>query len=171
MAYYASPDERDRLIDGFRTLAEFLQDHPDVAGSPLGGCAGVPARWHGRGRARRNRCDSIAYWRGNQRKPRRPLLRLPGFRPCGIPGDCNSRNPGNRRGREVRAVTITVAILALAIFLSGAVQGVLALLAVSIWTGSRGRQFPLAPRTLSETVTHRLLGVGVRCHRNKDEEG
>jgi hypothetical protein len=30
MAYYASPDERDRLIDGLRTLAEFLQDHPDV---------------------------------------------------------------------------------------------------------------------------------------------
>ena len=30
MAYYASPDERDRLIDGLRALAEFLQDHRDV---------------------------------------------------------------------------------------------------------------------------------------------
>lgn len=30
MAYYASPDERDRLIDGLRALAEFLQDHTDV---------------------------------------------------------------------------------------------------------------------------------------------
>ena len=68
-------------------------------------------------------------------------------------------------------MTITLAILALTIFLSGVVLGVLALLAVGIWTGSRGRQFPLVPRTLAEAVTHRLLGVGVRCHRNKDEEG
>jgi hypothetical protein len=68
-------------------------------------------------------------------------------------------------------VTITVAILALTIFLSGAGLGVLVLLAVGIWTGSRGRQFPLVPRTLAEAVTHRLLGVGVRWHRNKDEEG
>lgn len=68
-------------------------------------------------------------------------------------------------------MTITVAILALTIFLSGAGLGVLVLLAVGIWTGSRGRQFPLVPRTLAEAVTHRLLGVGVRWHRNKDEEG
>lgn len=68
-------------------------------------------------------------------------------------------------------MTITVAILGLAIFLSGAVLGVLALLTVGIWTGSRGRKFPQVPRTLAESVTHRLLGVGVRCHRNKDEEG
>jgi hypothetical protein len=68
-------------------------------------------------------------------------------------------------------VTITVAILALAIFLSGAVLGVLALLAVGIWAGSRSRQFPLVPRTLAEAVTHRFLGVGVRCHRSNDEEG
>ena len=67
-------------------------------------------------------------------------------------------------------MTITVAILALTIFLSGAVLGVLALLAVGIWMGSRGRRFPQVPRTLAEAATHRLLGVGVRCHRNKDEE-
>lgn len=30
MAYYANPDERDRLIGGLRTLAEFLRGHPDV---------------------------------------------------------------------------------------------------------------------------------------------
>jgi hypothetical protein len=30
MAYYANPDERDRLIGGLRALAEFLQDHSDV---------------------------------------------------------------------------------------------------------------------------------------------
>ena len=66
---------------------------------------------------------------------------------------------------------ITVAILAFTIFLSGAVLGVLALLAAGIWMGSRGRQFPLVPRTLTEAVTHRLLGVGIRWNRDKDEEG
>ena len=39
-------------------------------------------------------------------------------------------------------MTIAIAILALTIFLSGAVLGVLALLAVGIWTGSRGRPVP-----------------------------
>ena len=29
-SYYASADERARLIAGFRALADFLQDHPDV---------------------------------------------------------------------------------------------------------------------------------------------
>ena len=30
MAYYADKDERSRLIDGLRAVAQFLQDHPDV---------------------------------------------------------------------------------------------------------------------------------------------
>jgi hypothetical protein len=30
MAYYASQDERSRLIDGLRAVAQFLHDHPDV---------------------------------------------------------------------------------------------------------------------------------------------
>jgi len=30
MAYYASQDERSRLIDGLHAVAQFLQDHPDV---------------------------------------------------------------------------------------------------------------------------------------------
>ena len=30
MTYYASDDERDRLIGGLRALAQFLQDHPDI---------------------------------------------------------------------------------------------------------------------------------------------
>jgi hypothetical protein len=30
MAYYASPDERDRLIGGLRALAEFLHHHTEV---------------------------------------------------------------------------------------------------------------------------------------------
>ena len=29
-SYYANADERARLIAGFRALANFLQDHPDV---------------------------------------------------------------------------------------------------------------------------------------------
>jgi hypothetical protein len=66
----------------------------------------------------------------------------------------------------------TIVILALAVFLSGAVLGVLALLAIGIRRGSRGRHFPRAAHTLVEAVTHRLLGVGVRSYRDiKDEEG
>jgi hypothetical protein len=30
VTYYASDDERDRLIGGLRTLAQFLQDHPGI---------------------------------------------------------------------------------------------------------------------------------------------
>jgi len=30
MAYYADQDERSRLIDGLRAVAQFLQDHPDI---------------------------------------------------------------------------------------------------------------------------------------------
>lgn len=30
MAYYASQDERSRLIDGLRAVAQFLHDHPDI---------------------------------------------------------------------------------------------------------------------------------------------
>jgi hypothetical protein len=69
-------------------------------------------------------------------------------------------------------VATTVVILALATFLSGAVLGVLALLAVGIRTGSRGRHFPRAAHTLVEAITRRFLGVGVRSHSDsKDEEG
>jgi hypothetical protein len=30
MGYYTNHDERSRLIDGLRAVAQFLQDHPDV---------------------------------------------------------------------------------------------------------------------------------------------
>jgi hypothetical protein len=30
MAYYANDDERSRLIDGLRAVAQFLQGHPDI---------------------------------------------------------------------------------------------------------------------------------------------
>jgi hypothetical protein len=70
------------------------------------------------------------------------------------------------------AVATTIFIFALAIFLSGAVLGVLVLLAVGIRMGSHGRHFPRAAHTLVEAVTRRLLGVGVRSHRDStDEEG
>jgi hypothetical protein len=70
------------------------------------------------------------------------------------------------------AMATTVVILALAVFLSGTVLGVLVLLAVGIRTGSRGRRFPRAAHTLVEAATRRFLGVGVRSYRDsKDEEG
>jgi len=37
-SYYANADERARLIAGFRALADFLQDHPDI---PAPHCADV----------------------------------------------------------------------------------------------------------------------------------
>jgi hypothetical protein len=69
-------------------------------------------------------------------------------------------------------MAVTVVILALAIFLSGAALGVLVLVAVGIRIGSRGRYFPRAAYTPVEAITRRLLGVGVRSHRDgEDEEG
>ena len=64
-----------------------------------------------------------------------------------------------------------IVILALAIFLSGAVLGVLVLLAVGIRTSSRDRRFPRSAHTPAEVIAHRMLGVGVRSPSDsKDEE-
>jgi hypothetical protein len=70
------------------------------------------------------------------------------------------------------AMAATVAILALAIFLSGAALGVLVLVAVGVRTGGRGRYIPRAAHTPMEAITHRLLGLGVRgLPDGEDEEG
>ena len=67
-------------------------------------------------------------------------------------------------------MTFAVAILAVAVFLSGAVLGFLALLIVGIRKGDRARHIADAPHTPVEAVTRRVLGVGTRNHRNGDEE-
>ena len=70
-------------------------------------------------------------------------------------------------------MTFAIAILAIAVFLSGAVLGVLALLIVGIRRGDRARHLADAPHTHVEAVTRRVLGVGTRNHHdgNEDEEG
>ncbi len=58
------------------------------------------------------------------------------------------------------AVTITFA--AVAAFLSGAVIGVLAILAAGIRSGEHARSLTSGLRTGTEAVIRRLLGVAVR---------
>ena len=69
-------------------------------------------------------------------------------------------------------MTLAIAILAIAVFLSGAVLGFLALLVAGIRKGDRARHLADPPQTPVEAVTRRVLGVGTRNHGhgNEDEE-
>ena len=66
---------------------------------------------------------------------------------------------------------MALAIVIVAIFLSGAVLGILTLLVVGIHRGDRARHLADAPRTHVEAVTRRVLGVGTHSHRGENEEG
>ena len=70
-------------------------------------------------------------------------------------------------------MTFAIVILAVAVFLSGAVLGVLALLIIGIRKGDRARHLADPPHTQVEAVTRRVLGVGTRNQRDgtEDEEG
>ena len=59
-------------------------------------------------------------------------------------------------------MTLTVWLLALAVFLSGAVAGVLALLAIGIRRGDHARHLADEPGTHLDALTRSVLGVGVR---------
>ncbi len=65
---------------------------------------------------------------------------------------------------------LAVWILALTVFLSGAVSGVLAMLVIGIRRGDRARHMADEPRTHLDAVTRHLLGVGVRtdCPASND---
>ena len=67
-SYYASADERARLIAGFRALADFLQDHPDVPAPYWADVMVFPSRLRRRRDARRNRPDRRAH-RNRTRRP------------------------------------------------------------------------------------------------------
>jgi hypothetical protein len=69
-------------------------------------------------------------------------------------------------------MTFAVAILAIALFLAGAVLGFLLLIIIGIRTGDRARHLADAPHTHAEAMTRRVLGVGTRNHSggNTDEE-
>jgi hypothetical protein len=59
-------------------------------------------------------------------------------------------------------MTFTVTLIAVAAFLSGSAIGILAILAAGIRSDDRAKNLTSAPRTGTEVVTRRLLGVGVR---------
>jgi hypothetical protein len=59
-------------------------------------------------------------------------------------------------------MTFTIALIAAAAFLSGSAIGILAILAAGIRSDDRAKNLTRAPRTGTEAVTRRLLGVGVR---------
>jgi hypothetical protein len=59
-------------------------------------------------------------------------------------------------------MTFTIALTAVAAFLSATVIIILAILVAGIRSDDRAKNLTRAPRTRTEEVTRRLLGVGVR---------
>jgi hypothetical protein len=59
-------------------------------------------------------------------------------------------------------MTLAVSVLALAVFLSGAVSGVLVMLVIGIRRGDRAHHLADEPDTPVDALTRRMLGVGVR---------
>jgi hypothetical protein len=71
-------------------------------------------------------------------------------------------------------MTLAVGILALAVFLSGAVAGVLVMLVIGIRRSDRAHHLAYEPGTHVDALTRRMLGVGVRTDcsaRNHPAEG
>jgi hypothetical protein len=59
-------------------------------------------------------------------------------------------------------MTFTIALIALAAFLSGSAIGILAVLVAGIRSDDRAKNLTSTPRSGTEAITRRLLGVGVR---------
>jgi hypothetical protein len=76
-----------------------------------------------------------------------------------VDDDCIVRCAG-QRSRD--AMTLTIALIALAVFLSGSVIGILAVLVAGIRSDDRSKNLTCTPRTATEALTRRVLGVGVR---------
>ena len=68
-------------------------------------------------------------------------------------------------------MTFAVAILAIAVFLGGAVLGFLLLIIIGIRRGDRTRHLADAPHTHAEAITRRVLGVGTRNHSGGNAGG
>jgi len=62
-------------------------------------------------------------------------------------------------------MTFIISILATTVFLLGAVAGMLAILVAGIHRDDRARTLTSAPRTRTEAITRRVLGVGIRDTR------
>ena len=70
-------------------------------------------------------------------------------------------------------MTFTIALIAIAAFLSGSAIGIFAVLVVGIRSDDRAKNLTGIPRTGTEAVTRRLLGVGVRIpetSRGQDQD-
>ena len=59
-------------------------------------------------------------------------------------------------------MTFAIALIAIAAFLSGSVIGIFAILVAGIRSDDRAKNLTGIPRTSTEAVTRRLLGVGIR---------
>jgi hypothetical protein len=59
-------------------------------------------------------------------------------------------------------MTFTIALIAIAAFLSGSAIGIFAVLVAGIRSDDRAKNLTGIPRTGTEAITRRLLGVGVR---------
>jgi hypothetical protein len=68
-------------------------------------------------------------------------------------------------------MTFSVWMLVLAVFLSGAVAGVFAMLVIGIHVGDRTRHLADKPGTHLDAITRSVLGVGVRTSRDSGAEG
>jgi hypothetical protein len=70
-------------------------------------------------------------------------------------------------------MTFTIALIAIAAFLSGSAIGIFAVLVAGIRSDDRAKNLTGIPRTGTEAITRRLLGVGVRTPavgRGKDQD-
>ena len=59
-------------------------------------------------------------------------------------------------------MTLTIALIALAAFLSGSAIGILAILVAGIRSDDRAKNLTCTRRTTTEAITRRALGVGIR---------
>jgi hypothetical protein len=70
-------------------------------------------------------------------------------------------------------MAFTIALIAIAAFLSGSAIGILAILVAGIRSDERAKNLTSGPRTGTDAVIRRLLGVGVRraeAGHGKDHE-
>jgi hypothetical protein len=70
-------------------------------------------------------------------------------------------------------MTFAIALIALAAFLSGSAIGILAILVAGIRSDDRAKNLTCTPRTVTEAITRRVLGVGIRIAgtgHSKDRE-
>src|ERR1035437_10186720 len=150
--------------------AQFPNPHPWLPCPALDKPPDLPARRHLHRAARGNRRYRRPHRRGNPRQRQRPLHRLPFLRPRGIPRRRHlpSQRPP-QRGKDVTGMTLTLSILAIAIFLGGAASGVFVLLTVSIRRGQRTRYLSKAQSMREGHIARRVL-TGIRNETDDRKE-